>query len=97
MRVEAIALCHQSDQKAALACTKAFGTTDFRRDLPNVTVPTLIIHGDGDGVVPFDGSGKRTQTAIPQSELVVLKHAPAWFQREPRRGLQLRPPRVPWR
>ena len=75
-RQEAIALCHQSDQRAALACMEAFGTTDFRGDLPNVTVPTLVIHGDGDGVVPFDGSGKRTQAAIPHSELVVLEDAP---------------------
>ncbi|MBA2716673.1 MAG: hypothetical protein H0U51_06435 [Propionibacteriales bacterium] len=55
---------------------EAFGTTDFRSDLPNVTVPTLVIHGDGDGVVLFDGSGKRTQAAIPQSQLVVLEGAP---------------------
>jgi len=75
-RQEAIALCHQSDQKAALGCMEAFGTTDFRGDLPNVTVPTLVIHGDGDGIVPFGGSGKRTHAAIPQSELVVLEDAP---------------------
>jgi len=75
-RQEAIALCQQSDQRAALACMEAFGNTDFRADLPNMTVPTLVIHGDGDGVVPFQGSGKRTQAAIRQSELVVLEGAP---------------------
>lgn len=75
-RQAAIALCHQADQKAALACMTSFGTTDFRDDLPNVTVPTLVMHGDGDAIVPFDGSGKRTHEAIPHSELVVLAGAP---------------------
>lgn len=49
---------------------------DFRDDLPKITVPTLVIHGDGDGVVPFQGSGARTHQAIPHSELVVVKGAP---------------------
>jgi pimeloyl-ACP methyl ester carboxylesterase len=46
-RSNAIALCHQSAQYAALACKDAFGTTDFRADLQRITVPTLVIHGDG--------------------------------------------------
>lgn len=75
-RHEAIGLCLQSDQKAALGCMASFGTEDFRGDLPNVTVPTLVIHGDGDGVVPFEGSGARTHAAIPHSELVMLSDAP---------------------
>ncbi len=73
---EAVALCQQSDQTAALDCMEAFATTDFRADLTKVTVPTLVIHGDGDGVVPFEGSGKRTHEAIAGSELVLLKGAP---------------------
>lgn len=75
-RRDALALAQQSDQRAALGCMKAFATTDFRGDLPAVTVPTLVIHGDGDGVVPFEGSGARTHQAIAQSELVVLAGAP---------------------
>ncbi len=73
---EAVALCQQSDQTAALDCMEAFGTTDFRADLTQVTVPTLVIHGDGDGVVPFEGSGKRTHETIAGSELALLKGAP---------------------
>ena len=73
---EAVALCHQSDQGAALACMEAFATTDFRGDLPKVTVPVLVIHGDGDGIVPFEGSGKRTHESIVGSELVLLAGAP---------------------
>ncbi len=77
-RQEAIKVCLQSDEKAALKCMESFGTEDFRDDLPNVTVATLVIHGDGDGdgTVPFKGSGARTHAAIPHSELVVLAGAP---------------------
>lgn len=75
-RQEAIALCHQSDQHAALGAMNAFGTTDFREDLPKVDVPALVIHGDGDGVVPFEGSGQRTHAAVAGSELHVIPGAP---------------------
>ena len=75
-RQDAIAMCQQSDQRAAVGCMEAFATTDFRGDLPAITVPTLVIHGDSDGVVPFEGSGARTHAAITGSELVVLAGAP---------------------
>ena len=78
-RQEAIGLCKQADQTAAEGCMQAFGTMDFRDDVTRVTVPTLVIHGDGDGTVPFEGSGKRTHEAIPQSELVVVEDAPHGF------------------
>jgi non-heme chloroperoxidase len=78
-RQDAIALCNQSDQKAALGCMEAFGTTDFRDDLTKVTVPTLVIHGDSDATVPFEGSGKRTHEAIASSQLVVVEDAPHGF------------------
>lgn len=75
-RQEALTLAKQADKKAALACMAAFGTTDFREDLPNVTVPTLVVHGDKDFVVFFEGSGRRTHEAIAGSELVVIPGAP---------------------
>jgi len=75
-RQEAIGVCKQSDQKAALACIALFATEDFRADLAAITVPTLVIHGDGDGVVDFHGSGARTHAAIPHSQLCVLAGAP---------------------
>jgi pimeloyl-ACP methyl ester carboxylesterase len=75
-RREALAQAGQADKKAALACMTSFGTTDFREDLPQVTVPTLVLHGDGDGTVPFEGSGKRTHEAIPQSQLHVILGGP---------------------
>jgi non-heme chloroperoxidase len=78
-RRDAVRLCHQSNQAAALGCMDAFGTTDFRADLPRITVPTLVIHGDSDGIVPFEGSGKRTAEAVAGSEVVVVEDAPHGF------------------
>ncbi|MCG5432906.1 alpha/beta hydrolase [Mycobacterium sp. MYCO198283] len=75
-RQDALALCKQADKSAALACMTAFGTTDFRDDLPNVTVPTLVIHGDADATVPFEGSGKRTHEAVVDSRLQLIADAP---------------------
>ena len=73
---DAVVLCQQSDQKAALGTMEAFGTTDFRDDLKKVTVPTLVIHGSADGVVPFEGSGARTHEAIAGSDLHVIEGGP---------------------
>ena len=75
-RQKALALTRQADQRAALTCMTSFATTDFREDLPHLTVPTLVLHGDGDGTVPFEGSGRRTHKAVKQSELLVLAGAP---------------------
>ncbi len=62
--------------KATLDCIEAFGRTDFRGDLEKVTVPTLVIHGDSDAIVPFEASGKRSAEAIDESELVVIEGGP---------------------
>jgi pimeloyl-ACP methyl ester carboxylesterase len=75
-RHDSIALCQQSARHAALACMDAFGRTDFREDLKKVTVPTLVIHGEADAIVPFEGSGLRTHHAVPHSRLVAVKGAP---------------------
>jgi pimeloyl-ACP methyl ester carboxylesterase len=74
-RQEALAIARQSDREAALACMDAWGT-DFRNDIAAVTVPTLVIHGDADAIVPLDGSGRRTHAAIEGSELVVIEDGP---------------------
>ena len=78
-RQEALALCAQADKNAALQCMAAFANTDFRDDLNKVTVPTLVLHGDSDFVVFYEGSGARTHAAIPGSELVVVPGAPHGF------------------
>ena len=75
-RGDAITLCLQSAQHAALACMESFGTTDFREDLNMVKVPTLVIHGDADVIVPIEGSGQRTHRAVLHSKLVTVSGAP---------------------
>ena len=75
-RQAALELCRLSDQDAALGCMEAFATTDFRDDLTKITVPTLVLHGDSDGTVPLEGSGRRTHEAIEGSELVVIENGP---------------------
>ena len=75
-RQEALALAKQASKAAALEAMALFASTDFRDDLLKVTVPTLVIHGAGDAVVFFEGSGARTHAAIPGSELYVVAGAP---------------------
>jgi pimeloyl-ACP methyl ester carboxylesterase len=75
-RQEALALAHQASKVAALEAMASFAFTDFRDDLPKVTVPTLVVHGGSDGTVPFEGSGARTHAAIAGSELHVIDGAP---------------------
>ena len=62
--------------KGTLDCITAFGRTDFRGDLDKVTVPTLVIHGDSDGIVPFEVSGKRSAELIKGAQLVLIKDGP---------------------
>jgi non-heme chloroperoxidase len=62
--------------KGTLDCIAAFGRTDFRADLAAVTVPTLVIHGDSDEIVPFEVSGKRSHETIAGSELVLIEGGP---------------------
>jgi len=62
--------------QGTLDCITAWGRTDFRGDVDKLTVPVLVIHGDSDGIVPFEVSGKRSAEAIAGSELVVIKGGP---------------------
>ncbi|WP_296604987.1 alpha/beta hydrolase [Nocardioides sp.] len=62
--------------RATLAGPAQFGRTDFRDDLARFDVPTLVIHGDSDAVVPFHVSGRRSAASIPGSELVLIEGGP---------------------
>lgn len=65
--------------KGTLDCISAFGRTDFRDDLAKIDVPTLVIHGDSDGIVPFEVSGKRSHEMIADSTLELIGGAPHGF------------------
>jgi len=60
---------------ASLACVPTW-LEDFRKDLARVQVPTLVIHGDADRIVPFSASGQRTAKLIPGARLVVVNSGP---------------------
>ena len=62
--------------KATQDCIAAWGRTDFRADLAAVDVPTLIVHGDSDQIVPFEVSGRRSHAALPGSTLIVIEGGP---------------------
>nr|WP_193615371.1 alpha/beta hydrolase [Desertimonas flava] len=66
----------QSGHRNALECIKAFSETDFRDDLRAIDVPTLIIHGDDDQVVPFEVGGKASAGIIAGATLIVYEGAP---------------------
>jgi peroxiredoxin len=60
-------------------CIVAFGTTDFRADLKKLDVPTLVVHGDADRIVPLEISGKKSHEMVRGSRLEVVKGAPHGF------------------
>jgi non-heme chloroperoxidase len=57
-------------------CIVAFGRTDFRADLAKIDVPTLVIHGDRDQIVPIEVSGHLSAQQIAGARLAVVKGAP---------------------
>jgi pimeloyl-ACP methyl ester carboxylesterase len=66
----------QASLPATLACLKSFATTDFRGDLSAFKVPTLIIHGTEDKIVPIDVSARPAAKDIVQSQLIEYEGAP---------------------
>ena len=75
-RTHAIQIAAFASPKGTLDCIEAFGKTDFRDDVAKVTVPTLVIHGDSDLIVPFEASGKRSAELIEGAQLVVIEGGP---------------------
>jgi non-heme chloroperoxidase len=69
---------------ASLACVPTWHE-DFRHDLARINVPTLVIHGDADRIVPIAASGQRTANLIKGARLVTIKdgpHAISWTHAE---------------
>jgi non-heme chloroperoxidase len=57
-------------------CIKAFSETDFTEDLKKFDLPTLVIHGDDDQVVPIDASGRASAKLVKGSKLIVYPGGP---------------------
>jgi non-heme chloroperoxidase len=65
-----------SGTRNAYECIAAFSATDFRPDLAKIDVPTLVIHGDDDQIVPFEISGKLSAELVPNAQLIVYEGRP---------------------
>ena len=61
---------------AAYFCIKAFSETDQTEDLKRMTIPSLVIQGDDDQIVPFSDAGALQAKLIPNAKLKVIKGAP---------------------
>lgn len=66
----------QASGHATIKCAEAFSGTDFRPELKNVTVPTLIVHGDADQIVPIKTAGEQAAKGIANNEYHVIEGGP---------------------
>jgi non-heme chloroperoxidase len=62
--------------KAAFDCIKAFSETDFTEDLKKFDVPTLILHGDDDQIVPIGAAGLLSSKIVKNATLKIYQGAP---------------------
>lgn len=61
---------------ATIKCAESWANTDFRPELQNVTVKTLIVHGDDDKIVPIDTAGRQAAEGIADNDFVIIEGAP---------------------
>ncbi len=66
----------QSDHQSALDCIKAFSETDFTEDLKKIDVPTLMIQGDDDQIVPIGAAALAAAAITPHATLRIYEGAP---------------------
>ena len=61
---------------ATAQCAKSFSGADFRKEVSLINVPTLIIHGNSDKIVPIEISSKKTAQLIVNNKLIIYEDAP---------------------
>lgn len=66
----------QASGNATIKAAEAWGGTDFRPELKNVKVPTLIVHGDDDKIVPVKTSAEQAAKGIENNEYHIIEGAP---------------------
>lgn len=65
----------EASAEATWACPRAW-LEDYRRDIARIDIPTLIIHGVADRILPIDGQARRLHAALPDSQLVEIEGGP---------------------
>jgi non-heme chloroperoxidase len=66
----------QSGQKSAYECIKAFSETDFTEDLKKFDVPTLLMHGEDDQIVPIHDSARKSARILRKAKEIYYPGAP---------------------
>jgi non-heme chloroperoxidase len=66
----------QAGLKSAYECIKAFSETDFTEDLKKIDVPTLILHGEDDQIVPVKDSANKSARIIKDAKEIYYPGAP---------------------
>ncbi|HEX7869236.1 MAG TPA: alpha/beta hydrolase, partial [Chryseobacterium sp.] len=61
---------------ATIKCAESWANTDFRPELGNVNVKTLIVHGDNDQIVPIETAGQQAAKGIADNDFVTVEGAP---------------------
>ena len=61
---------------ATTECAKSFSNADFRQEVLSIKVPTLIIHGNADKIVPIEISSERTAELIVDNKFIIYDDAP---------------------
>jgi non-heme chloroperoxidase len=69
-------MCMMVGVKGAYACVKAFSETDTTEDLKKIDVPTLIIHGDDDQIVPIGAAALQSSKIVKDATLKIYPGAP---------------------
>jgi non-heme chloroperoxidase len=62
--------------RVAVECNRTMTATDFRKELPKISVPVLVVHGDEDASAPIELTGRPTAALIPNAQLKVYEGAP---------------------
>jgi non-heme chloroperoxidase len=66
----------QVNLKAAYECVKQFSESNFNEDLKAMQIPTLVVHGDDDQIVPMDDASRLAAQIIPGAEFKIYRGAP---------------------
>jgi non-heme chloroperoxidase len=66
----------QTSLPALLQCSRAAFSTDFRAELRQISIPTLLIHGDADASAPVEITSAKTAALIPNARLKIYQNAP---------------------
>jgi len=69
-------LAMQAGLKNVVDCIEAFSETDFTGDLEKIDVPTLLLHGSDDQIVPLDNASRLSAQLIPNATLKIYEGAP---------------------